>query len=152
MRKHDEVTEAELKKAYDENPAFNQYVPWAEVLKAENQIFKTLLINQIIAHEQEEPVMQKQNDNKVIFLADERRKVQPKTAGRAPAPAPEGKKAEPKTKITLCGRQIEKLKSALVLSRNCLKYGGMSDAVRNEALDSIAEGQKIIDGLTVPRA
>lgn len=158
MRNHDDVTDEELKAAYDKTPAVNQYVPWAEVQA--NPTFKTLLKNQIIAHEQEEHAMQNPQQNNVVFLATEHRKEPPVFTGlnlgagrveKLITPAPEPKQIKRRSTITLHERQIEKLKSALVLSRNCLKYGGMSDAVRNEALDSIAESQKIIQSFYEPR-
>jgi len=158
MRKSSDVTEAELKKAYDETPAVNQYVPWAEVQA--NHVFKTLLINQIIAHE-EDQTMQKIPTNNGIFLAIDNGDTPPAFIGMDVAsnrdttvilPAPEAKKITRRSTITLHERQIEKIKTALVLSRNCLKYGGMSDAVRNEALDSLAESQKIIQSFYEPRA
>src|SRR5690606_16138396 len=134
--------------AYDQTPALNSYVPWEEV--KQSQIFKPLLINQIIA-KQEEHAMQKPP---AIFLAVDNKSKPPvfngAASGSAPAPAPEpAPEAEPKKvtrrhTITLMAHQVEKIKNALVLSRNCLKYGGMSDAVRNEALTNLAESQKII--------
>lgn len=149
MRSLNDVTEAEMKAEYDKTPAMNQYVPWAEVLA--NSIYSTILKNQVISHE--EKAMQKQTDSNVIFLAVEHRKEPPVFVGIDPAPAPdqtklfpapEPKKITRRSTITLHERQIEKIKMALTLSRNCLKYGGMSDVVRNEALDSLAESQKII--------
>lgn len=97
--------------------------------------------------------MQKPTDSNVVFLAVEQRKEPPVFIGIDPAPepdqtkmfpAPEPKKVTRRSTIKLHERQIEKIKTALTLSRNCLKYGGMSDVVRNEALDSLAESQKII--------
>jgi hypothetical protein len=150
MRNHDDVTDEELKAAYDNTPAVNQYVPWAEV-KA-NPTFKTLLINQIIAHE-EEQTMEKLPTNNGIFLAIDNGKKQPVFIGMDVATkrdttvvvtTTEPKLIKRRSTITLHQGQIEKIKTALTLSRNCLKYGGMSDVVRNEALDSLAESQKII--------
>ena len=160
MRNHDDVTEAELRKAYDETPAVNQYVPWAEVQA--NHVFKTLLINQIIAKE-EDQAMQKSPRN-TIFLAIDNGNKPPAFVGvdvglggvgrveEYVSPEPEAKKITRRSTITLHQGQIEKLKSALVLSRNCLQCGGISDAVRKEALDSLAESQKIINSFYEPRA
>lgn len=158
MRNHDDVTEDELKAAYDKTPAVNQYVPWAEVLA--NSLFITLLKNQIIAHEEDQTV-QKIPTNNGIFLAIDNGKNPPVFFGMDVATnrdttvivsAPEAKKITRRSSITLHQGQIEKLKMSLVLSRNCLTYSGMSDAVRNEALESIAESQKIIQSFYDPRA
>jgi hypothetical protein len=149
MRSLNDVTEEEMKKEYEKTPAMNQYVPWAEVLA--NSIYSTILKNQVISHE--EKAMQKSTDSNVIFLAIDHRKEPPVFVGIDPAPAPdqtamfpppEPKKMARRSTITLHQGQIEKIKTALTLSRNCLKYGGMSDVVRNEALESLAESQKII--------
>lgn len=157
MRKLSDVTEAEMKAEYDKTPAMNQYVPWAEVLA--NSTYSTILKNQVISHE--EKTMQEIPTNNGIFLAIDNCKKNLAFAGidlsggrdtTVMAPAPEPKKVTRRSTITLHERQIEKIKTALVLSRNCLKYGGMSDAVRNEALDSLAESQKIINSFYEPRA
>jgi hypothetical protein len=146
MRSLDEVTEEEIKAEYDNTPAINQYVPWAEVL--ESHTFKTLLKNQVISHEEK----QMEKPTNVIALPVPQPMAPRFVRAQLPAEKPgEVKKISRRSTITLHERQIEKLKSALVLSRNCLKYGGMSDAVRNEALDSIAESQKIIQSFYEPR-
>lgn len=144
MRSLDEVTEEEVKAEYDKTPAINQYVPWAEVLQ--NQTFKTLLKNQVISHE--EKPMEKPSNIVALPVAVAPRFIRAQVQTEA---ASEPKKVTRRSTITLHERQIEKIKNALVLSRNCLKYGGMSDAVRNEALDSLAESQKIIQSFYEPR-
>lgn len=144
MRSLDEVTEEEVKAEYDKTPAINQYVPWAEVLQ--NQTFKTLLKNQVISHE--EKPMEKPSNIVALPVAVAPRFIRAQVQTEA---ASEPKKVTRHSTITLHERQIEKIKNALVLSRNCLKYGGMSDAVRNEALDSLAESQKIIQSFYEPR-
>lgn len=144
MRKLSDVTEAEMKAEYDKTPAMNQYVPWAEVLA--NSTYSTILKNQVISHE--EKPMEKPSNIVALPVATTtprftRALIQTETA--------EAKKFTTRSTITLHERQIEKIKTALVLSRNCLKYGGMSDAVRNEALDTLAESQKIIQSFYEPR-
>jgi hypothetical protein len=157
MRSLNDVTETEMRDEYDKTPAINQYVPWAEVLA--NSIFSTILKNQVIS--QEEKAMQQTTGSNVIFLAREHRKEPREFIGIDLAntpdqtvmfPAPEPKKMARRSTITLHQGQIEKIKTALTLSRNCLKFGGMSDVVRNEALDSLAESQKIIQSFYEPRA
>ena len=137
MRKLSDVTEAEMKAEYDNTPALNQYVPWSEVLASIT--YSTILKNQVISHE--EKTMQEIPTNNGIFLAIDNCKKNLAFAGIDLSGG----------RDTLHERQVEKIKTALVLSRNCLKYGGMSDAVRNEALDSLAESQKIISSFYEPR-
>ncbi len=149
MRSLSDVTEAEMKTEYDNTPAMHKYVPWAEVLA--NSIYSTILKNQVISHE--EKTMEQLPTNHGIFLAIDNGNKPPAFIGIDPAPAPdqtkmfpapEPKKITRRSTITLHQGQIEKIKTALTLSRNCLKYGGIGDAVRNEALASLAESQKII--------
>lgn len=170
MRSLSDVTEAEMKAEYDNTPAMNQYVPWAEVLA--NSIYSTILKNQVISHE--EKAMEKNPEQNRIFLAidngnhasiklvNESEKQEPvdwskyqkgDTSGfkGAMIVGPSEKQMKRRSTITLHQGQIEKIKTALTLSRNCLKYGGMSDVVRNEALDSLAESQKIIQSFYEPR-
>lgn len=153
MRSLDDVTDEELKAEYDNTPAINQYVPWSEVLVSPT--FKTLLKNQVISHE--EKMMEKPTPTNVVFLATEHRKEPPVFVGidfareELRLAVSEPKKIKRRSTITLHQGQIEKLKTALCLSRNCLTFGGMSDAVRNEALESIAESQKIINSFYEPR-
>lgn len=155
MRNLDDVTDEELKAAYDQTPALSNYVPWEEV--QQSKIFKPLLINQIIARK-EEQAMQK---TPALFLAIDNKNKSPEFVGALPgaAPAPQPamqseeqpKKVTRRHTITLLAHQVEKINQALVLSRNCLRYGGMSDIVRNEALASLAESQKIIKQFYEPR-
>lgn len=157
MRKLSDVTEEEMKSEYDKTPAMNQYVPWAEVLA--NSIYSTILKNQVISHE--EKTMEQLPTSNGIFLAIDNGETPPAFIGMDVATnrdttvmllASEPKKITRRSTITLHQGQIEKIKTALTLSRNCLKYGGMSDVVRNEALDSLAESQKIIQSFYEPRA
>jgi hypothetical protein len=157
MRNQDDVTDEELKAAYDNTPAVNQYVPWAEV-KA-NQTFKTLLINQIIAHE-EEKTMEQLPTNNGIFLAIDNGKKLPVFIGIDPAPAPdqtklfpapEPKKVTRRSTITLHEGQVEKIRNAVILGRNCLRSGHVNDLLRSEALSELAEAQKIIQSFYEPR-
>ncbi|WP_331352601.1 hypothetical protein [Cellvibrio sp. UBA7671] len=157
MRKSSDVTEAELKKAYDETPAVNQYVPWAEVQA--NHVFKTLLINQIIAHE-EDQTMQKMPTNNGIFLAIDNGDTPPAFIGLDAATnrdatvistAPESKKITRRSTITLHEKQIEKIRNAVILGRNCLRSGHVNDLLRSEALSDLAEAQKILQSFYEPR-
>lgn len=157
MRKSSDVTEAELKKAYDETPAVNQYVPWAEVQA--NHVFKTLLINQIIAHE-EDQAMQKIPTNNGIFLAIDNGDTPPAFIGLDVATnrdatvisaAPEPKKITRRSTITFNEKQIEKIRNAVILGRNCLRSGHVNDLLRSEALSDLAEAQKILQSFYEPR-
>lgn len=154
MRSLNDVTEDEMKNEYDKTQAMNQYVPWEEVLA--NSIYSTILKNQVISHE--EKTMEKDSDKNRIFLAVDNGSEKPVFTGSFSFPddlviteAAVEKKPVRRSTITLHQGQIEKIKMALTLSRNCLKYGGMSDVVRNEALDSLAESQKIIQSFYEPR-
>jgi hypothetical protein len=158
MRNLNEVTEAELKTAYDNTPAFNQYVPWEEVQA--NPIYSTILKNQIIAHEQEQ-YMEKQPKPSRIFLAVDNKNAPPVFTGVdlstgadktvTLSVATDQKPAKRRSTITLHEKQIEKIKSAVILGRNCLRSGHVNDLLRSEALSDLAEAQKILQSFYEPR-
>lgn len=148
MRNLEEVTEEEIKTAYENTPSLREYFTWEQVL--DNPMLIITLKNQVIAKEEHKMEIQT-GTNSNVFVLPTTGRLPLVACAPAPAPAPEVKRPMRRSTITLHERQIEKIKNALVLSRNCLKYGGMSDAVRNEALESLAESQRIIQSFYEPR-
>ena len=145
MRNLEEVTNEEMKAVYHQTPSLFQFFSFDEVML--NPALVISLKNQIISHEEK----QMEKPNNVILLPVTVPSPRFVRAEIAQDNVSQIKKTSRRSTITLHEKQIEKIKMALVLSRNCLKYGGMSDAVRHEALDSLAESQKIIQSFYEPR-
>jgi hypothetical protein len=158
MRSHSDITEAEIKAVYDSTPSINLYVPWAEA-KA-NKVFVTLLKNQVISHE-EDAQMEKQPNPNRIFLAINNRVEPPAFIGHDLAEekdqtkitlvAQQPEKKPRRSTITLHERQINQLKNALTLARNCLQCGGIGEEIKTEALQELATSQKVINSFYQPR-
>lgn len=148
MRNLSDVTDTEIKAAYDSTPAINKVVPWAEV-KA-SSVFVMLLKNQIIAHE-DQPMDTKPESSR-LFLAIDNRTKKPECIAAENAtqkahtitPEQQPEKLKRRSTITLHERQINQLISALSLARNCLQCGHVNDNLKSEALQELTASQKII--------
>lgn len=148
MRNLEEVTEEEIKTAYENTPALREYFTWEQVV--DNPMLIITLKNQVIAKEENRMEIQTGNNNVFVLPIVARIPVIACTTLPAPAPAP--KKEIRRSTITLDEKQIEKIKSALVLGRGCLMSGHLNDSLRSEALADLAEAQKILKSFYEPRA
>lgn len=146
-----DITEAQVKTVYEQTPEVNHYHTWEDVKKCEPLYLA--LKNKLIAHQQEHN-MEKQNPSS-LFLAIDNGSQAPQTA-LATAPriprsrAQDEKNQQRRSAITLHEKQINQLRSALRLARNCLQCD-MGEDIKREALDELARSQNTIGELCKPR-
>lgn len=148
MRNLEEVTEQEMKLAYENTPALREYFTWEQV--KENPSLIITLKNQVIAKEENKMEIQTGTNNVFVLPVVARMPLIAHTP--LPAPAPSPKKEIRRSTITLDEKQIGKVLNAVVLSRNCLMSFSLGDALRSEALADLAEAQKILKSFFEPRA
>lgn len=146
MRNLEEVTEAEMKKAFEATPALCEHFTWEQV--KENPTLIITLKNQVIA--KEEHKMEIQTGHNVFVLPVAARMPFIATAP-LPAPAPAPKKPMRRSTITLDEKQIAKIQNAVILGRNCLRSNHVHELLRSEALADLAEAQKILQSFYEPR-
>lgn len=147
MRNLEEVTEEEIKTAYENTPSLREHFTWEKV--KENPTLIITLKNQVIA--KEELKMETQTGTNIYVLPFAARI--PLIANTPlPAPAPAPKKEIRRSTITLNEKQIEKLRNAVILGRNCLRSEHLNDLLRSEALSDLADAQKILQSFYEPRA
>jgi hypothetical protein len=147
MRNLEEVTEEEIKSAFENTPVLREHFTWDQV--KDNLTLIITLKNQIIA--KEENKMEMQTGTNVYLLPFAARN--PITATTPiPAPAPHPKKEIRRSTITLDEKQIGKILNAIVLGRNCLMSFQLGDALRSEALADLADAQRILKSFFEPRA
>lgn len=154
MRNFADITEEEVKALYDETPEVNHFFTWEQVKEFEPMY--VILKNKIIAHEQEQD-MEKQPNNRPVFLAIDNGERKPQTAISA---APEVRTVRhqnqaqlppiKRSTITLKESQVNQLNTALRLARNCLQCE-MGEQVKNEALEELARSQATIGEFFKPR-
>jgi hypothetical protein len=147
MRNLEEVTEEEIKTAYENTPSLCEHFTWEKV--KENPMLIITLKNQVIAKEEHKMEIQTGTNIYVLPFAA-RMPLVANTPLPAPVPAP--KKEIRRSTITLNEKQVEKLRNAVVLGRNCLRSGHVNDLLRSEALSDLAEAQKILQSFYEPRA
>ena len=146
MRNLEEVTDEEIKTAFENTPVLREHFTWEQV--KENQTLIITLKNQVIA--KEENKMEIQSGTNVYLLPFATRA--PITAATPlPAPASAPKKEIRRSTTTLDEKQIGKVLNAIVLGRNCLMSFQLGDALRSEALADLADAQKIIKSFFEPR-
>lgn len=146
MRNLEEVTEEEMKTAFENTPVLCEHFTWEQV--KENPALVISLKNQVIA--KEENKMEIQTGHNVYVLPVVARMPLIATAP-LPAPAPSPKKEIRRSTITLDEKQIAKIRNAVILGRNCLMSFNLGDAARSEALADLAEAQKILKSFHEPR-
>lgn len=147
MRNLEEVTEEEIKTAFENTPALCEYFTWEKV--QENPMLIITLKNQVIAKEENKIDIQNGTNNVYVLPFASRVPVVAHTPLPAPAPAP--KKEIRRSTITLDEKQIAKIKNAVILGRNCLRSEHVHDLLRSEALADLAEAQKILQSFFDPR-
>lgn len=148
MRNLEEVTEEEIKTAFENTPVLFNHFTWEQV--KDNPTLIITLKNQVIAKEENKMEIQTGNNN--VFVLPIAARIPVIACTPLPAPAPAPKKEIRRSTITLDEKQIEKIKSALVLGRGCLMSGHLSETSRSEALADLAEAQKILKSFYEPRA
>jgi hypothetical protein len=147
MRNLEEVTEEEMKTAYENTPALCEYFTWEQV--QENPTLIITLKNQVIAKEEQK--MEIQNGTNNVYVLPFASRVPAVANTPLPAPAPAPKKEIRRSTITLDEKQIALVMNALVLGRNCLMSFNLGDTIRSEALADLAEAQKLLKSFYAPR-
>ncbi len=148
MRNLEEVTEEEIKTAFENTPVLFNHFTWEQV--KDNPILIITLKNQVIAKEEHKMEIQTGTTNVFVLPVVARMPLIAHTP--LPAPAPSPKKEIRRSTITLDEKQIAKIKSAVVLGRSCLMSGHLSETLRSEALADLADAQKILKSFFEPRA
>jgi hypothetical protein len=147
MRNLEEVTEQEIKSAFENTPVLREHFTWEQV--KENPTLIITLKNQVIAKEENKMEMLTGTNVYLLPFAARNPII---AATPMPAPAPHPKKEIRRSTITLDEKQIGKILNAIVLGRNCLMSFQLGDALRSEALADLADAQKILKSFFEPRA
>lgn len=147
MRNLEEVTEEEIKTAFENTPVLCEHFTWEQV--QDNPMLIITLKNQVIAKEENKMEIQTGTNVFVLPIAARTPII---AHAPLPAPVPEYKKEIRRSTITLDEKQIAKIKSAVVLGRTCLMSGHLNETLRSEALEDLAEAQKILKSFYEPRA
>jgi hypothetical protein len=141
MRNFASITEDEVKSVYEKTPEVNQYHTWETVKNCEPMYLA--LKNKIIAHEQEHDM--ESSNVKPIFVGMDNGHNKPVTAL---APSPENrahrKDEVRRSTVTLNENQINQLRNAIKLSRNCLMVD-MGNQIKEEALEELARAQSLMN-------
>lgn len=146
MRDFASITDEEVKKVYEQTPEVNQYHTWEAVKNCEPMYLA--LKNKIIAHEQESNMKLPENVRPIfagVDLATNKSitalaNVDVQPAGRIER-LPEEKKEMRRSTITLNEKQINQMRSAIRLGKNCLMTY-LGDDVKEEAIRELKQAQE----------
>lgn len=143
MRDFASITEDEVKAVYQQTPEVNQYHSWESVKNCEPMYIA--LKNKIIAHEQESNMDYPKNVKPIFAGIDlcEKKSITAIATVSVPKVSEEKKEMRRST-ITLNEKQVNQLRGAIRLGRNCL-MASLGDEVKEEAIQELKMAQETIN-------